>query len=488
MNGSPAKPSETDISYSIEPFYDVNVFRFIVVLEFKGDKSGETKLLIPNEYGGQNNIKGIKYLKVLSENSTLLDTDKPEYKIVKHAPGAQVKVYYQVEELRTGDVELGDHYMVVLKRQYFHFLGETFFVIPHLNWGNEYRFKLVWNHMPSNWNLANSFGTNEKIQQFSLALWKFRYSVFTGGDFRIIKKNIGGNPVYFSIRGKWKFSDNEFSEMSKEIIKGERDFWNDNDFPYFLITVLPIDGSGDLGGTGRTNSFALFISGDGTLDYRLKKLIAHETFHTWLGEKINFSEPEQLLYWFKEGFCDYYARLILLRTNLISLEEYISEYNKVLKAYYTSPARYEKNERLVNEFWSDGDLNRLPYQRGDIIAHNLNTIILKNSVGRKSLDDLMREILQRCKNEALLVSTGSLSVMIRYYAGDAALAEIMRTLNSNNHLKANPEALGPCVTMQVDSYKRFWLIGEQYEVPVYQFKNEKLANEKSCIDWYFPNR
>ena len=53
------KAQDFDISYSIEPFYDINIFRFIVVLEFKGDKTGETKILLPNKYGGQNNLNGI---------------------------------------------------------------------------------------------------------------------------------------------------------------------------------------------------------------------------------------------------------------------------------------------------------------------------------------------------------------------------------------------------------------------------------------------
>lgn len=473
-----------DISYAIEPFYDVNVFRFIVVMEFKGDKSGETRILLPNEYGGQYNIKGIKYLKALSEKTTIYDTDKPEYKTVKYPPNSNVRIYYQIEEVRRGDVELGNHYMVVLKRQYFHFLGETFFIVPAWDFNTDYSFLIAWNHMPSTWNMANSFGVNNKFQTVKLSLSKFRYSVFTGGDYRILKRNIGSQPVYISLRGKWKFSDDQLGDFIQSIIKVERDFWKDYNFPYYLITLFPIEGSGDQGGTGRVNSYGLFLSDDRIIDYRFKRLLAHETFHTWVGEKITFSEPEQLLYWFKEGFTDYYARLLLLRANLITLDDYIDQYNNVLRVYYTSPVRYEKNERLVKEFWSDQDLMRQPYLRGDIFAHNLNTTIIKNSNGRKSLDDLMRELLQRSTKESLVVSTGSLSALIRYYAGDNALAEIMRTLNSGAPLKANPDALGSCVTMEIDSYQRFWLLGEQYNVPVYQLKNENLKYNKSCLEWF----
>lgn len=472
------------INYSIEPFYDQDKIMFIVTMEFDGNKSGETPIIIPNEYGGNENIEGITNLKALSNSTYIIDTETREQKIIRHPANSKIKLQYRVEEIRGSDIELGNHYMVTLNKQYFHFLGETFFIVPSENFYSVYNFRISWVHMPQNWNLANSFGVNEKEQFVSLPLWKFRYSVFTGGDFRINKKTVGSNPVYIAIRGNWGFSDNQFSDMIYSIIKSERDFWQDHQFPYFLTTVIPIDGSGDQGGTGRTNSFALFLSNDRVLDYRIKRLLAHETFHTWLGAKITFSEPEHILYWFKEGFTDYYARLILLRTNLISLENYADEYNKVLKKYYTSPVRFENNSRIEKEFWSDSDIMNLPYQRGDIIAHNLNAVIQNNSNGKKSLDNLMLDIFKRCSDENLVISTGSLMAMIRHYTDDNTVAEILRTINTGAPLKANPAALGSCFKMEIDSYKKFWLIGEKYEVPVYNFRNEDLIKDKSCYSWF----
>lgn len=479
-----SQADEFDISYTIEPYYDVNVFRFIVVLEFKGEKSGETKIQLPGNYGGNNNLAGIKNLKPLSENTLINDTDQPEYKIVKYTPGSSVKIYYNVEEVRQGEAALGNHYMVVLRKQYFHFLGETFFIVPVWDSSQKFNFRLTWNHMPQTWNLANSFGTNEKIQLFNAPLWKFSYSVFTGGDFRIVKRSIQNFPVFISIRGKWLFTDDQISDMIQKIILEERNFWNDYKFPYYLVTIFPIDGRGDQGGIGRTNSYSLFLSSDRIQDYRLKRVIAHETFHTWLGDKIVFSEPEKLLYWFKEGFSEYYARLLLLRAGLIELDEYVSEYNKVLKNYFTSPVRNEKNSSVIKEFGNDPDFTKLPYLRGDIIAHNLNTAILQKTNGRKSLDDLMREILWRSINENLILSTGSLTSLIRYYTDDEITAGILRTLNVGAKLQTNPDALGPCFTMTIDTYKRFWLFGELFSVPIYQYKYPELQKENACLYWF----
>jgi len=478
---------QPDINYSIEPFYDIDVFRLIVVLEFMGDRSGETKIILPNNFGGSSDINGIKFLKPLSSNTYIQDSDKPEIKIVKYSPNTSVRIYYQVEEVRDGDLELGNQNMAIINKQYIHFFGETFFIVPAWDSSIELNIRIVWNHIPSNWNMANSFGINENLQEVKLPLWKFKRSLFAAGDFRIIKKMIGNNPIYIAIRESWKFSDDQFADLYSTITKTERDFWNDNNFPFFLITVLPLSGSNDQTGTGRTNSYALFLSKNRTIDIKMKRLLAHEIFHIWIGDKIQFADPEQLVYWFKEGFTDYYAELLLLRSKLISLEEYVDQYNVILETYFTSPMRYEKNERLINEFWSDKDLTRLPYQRGRILAQNLNCTILKNSNWKKSLDDFMRDLISRCLNESLVISNGSLSALIRYYAGDQILSDIMRTLNSGAVLKTIPEALGPCFKMEIESRKKLIIFGEQYDIPSYQLKNENQQVDKSCMDWFGVN-
>lgn len=478
------KENVYDITYSIEPFYDINKVRFIVTVEFVGDRSGETKILLPGDFGGKDNFEGIKFLKPLSDNTYIVNTDKPEQKIIKHPPEENVKLYYQVEEIRDDDIELGNHYLVTLNKTYFQFLGETFFILPIRDWYSYYKIRITWNHMPFTWTLANSFGINEKVQTINASLAQFSGSVFMGGDFRITKKTVNNNPVYLSIRGKWNFSDDQLSELLKDIVTIERNFWNDHDFPYYLISVVPIEGRGDQGGIERTNAYALFLTADRKIDFRLKRILAHELFHTWLGDKIKFAEPEELSFWFKEGFCDYYTRLLLLRAGLISINEYVDEYNNILYAYYTSSVRNEKNERVVNEFHSNRNIMKLPYMRGDIIAHNLNASIYKNSRGTKTLDDFMLDLYKRCKTESLIVSNGSLSALIRYYAGDQALAEIMKCLNSGAYLKSNPDALGPCFELEIESFRKFWFIGELFEIPSYRLKPDTNPNNKKCLEWF----
>ena len=60
------------------------------------------------------------------------------------------------------------------------------------------------------------------------------------------------------------------------------------------------------------------------------------------GQLIGGVEDERL-YWFSEGFTDYYASLLLLRAGLISLEDHVAGYNSLIKEYVGTCAIAEVN-------------------------------------------------------------------------------------------------------------------------------------------------
>src|SRR5207244_3123181 len=60
-----------------------------------------------------------------------------------------------------------------------------------------------------------------------------------------------------------------------------RDFWKDDQFPYFLVTLKPYDrDSGSSDGSAFTNAFWMYVSRKDSLAGRLSQL-AHESFHAW---------------------------------------------------------------------------------------------------------------------------------------------------------------------------------------------------------------
>ena len=490
LNGSDKKHNSSqnkedqnfDLSYSIEPFYDINVFRFNVILEFQSEKSGEIQILLPGNPADWEDKSGVKFLKALSPGTSILDTERPEVKTIKYIPGSPVKICYQIEQTHQDEITFDNHYMPIITKRYFHVFSDMFFVIPIWSLTKEFNIRIAWNHLPSNWNILNSFGVNQKMQDLNIQLWKFKHAVFAGGDFRIVQKLDGTVPLYFGIRGSWGFTDDQICDLSRDIISGERKFWNE-DASTRLEIILPVEGYEVQIAETRSDAISLFLSSTRKIDYRLKHSLARDYFQNWIADGIVYAEPQPLVYWFQKGFSNYYARLILLRTGLITLDEYVDDFNTILDRYFTSPMRYEKNERLVKEYWTDPDLQMLPSLRGDIFAHNLNYDIIRNSQAGKSLDDLMRDLYNRCHTESLIISNGSLSAMIRYYAGDAALAHLMRTLNSKVETKVVPGALGPCFQLEIQAYRRFWILGEYYEVPVFRYidRNNRTLN---CIGWF----
>ncbi|MGH7595586.1 MAG: hypothetical protein ACREOI_04500 [bacterium] len=473
-------PGDDELVYLLEPILREGELGFSVDLIFRGDSSGSTTLVLPNRYSGHPDYDGIKNLRVISPANMLSDTDEPHRKKFAHPPRQVVHVQYQVAQLREGKISLGNHYQAILRENYFHFLGETFWVAPEWDDEKKIRIKLQWKNLPSAWTLANSFGVGEKSQAVRAALWEFRHSIWIGGDFRIHERRVMSHPVYVALRGKWNFSDEKFAETVAKIIQSERDFWQDYDFPYYLVTAIPMAGDDDQGGTGRVNAFAMFLSDDRELDYRFKRLLAHEAFHTWNGEKIRPRDPEVLAYWFSEGFSDYYARLLLLRTGLLTLEEYLQEYNKVLKRYFSSSARFAKNARLLEASWSN-ELRQMPYHRGDILAHNLNAQIRLASADSSSLDDAMHQILEAAVQRGEVISDSSLYARFESYAGENNITELRRSIDDGAPLHLTPNALGPCATLKMTTRKKYFLFGEKFEIPQYELKQPA---DSACVAWF----
>lgn len=484
------KLGDNDLLITVEPYYNYskrNKLSFNVEITFRGDESGKTIILLPDKFGDYTFDNCIRSLQVTSVNCSVESNGIPNQRVVNHAPRALVTVRYEIFDARKfSQLDLDSRYQPIITENYFHIFGEAFFVLPMTNWNKEHNIKLIWINMPKYWSITNSFGTYKSEQTIKKNIWDFRQAVFMGGsDLRIIPKYVSNYTIYIVLRGSYSFSDSYFADFVWSIINETRNFWNDKKYDDYLITVYPVEGNHSYLSEGRTNSFSLFVGPKKDFDYDFKKMIAREAFQNWLGRTILPEEPSQIVSWFFSGFGEYYARLLLLRSNKISLEEYIEEYNYVLEQYAKSPWRYESSTQINNDFSSDSDFKLLQFYRGDILAHNLNTAIYNYSGGKKNLDDFMLDLFTRTKKEDLQISNGVLSAMIRFYAGEKTLPEIMGAVNSGKPLKPRPDALGRCAVLSTDYSRKFWLVGEQFEIYSYVF-NKSLFNQNryEFMKWF----
>ena len=159
------------------------------------------------------------------------------------------------------------------------------------------------------------------------------------------------------------------------------------------------------------------IKGNSTVNragYRqLLGLFSHEYFHTWHIKRIKPAvfapydlqrESYTRLLWLFEGFTSYYDNLMLLRSGVIDLPEYLSLLGENITEVMRSPGRlkqtlsessfdawikyYRPNENSPNATVSY-------YSKGALLALALDLTIRHASHQRRSLDDIMRVLWQQ---------------------------------------------------------------------------------------------
>lgn len=101
------------------------------------------------------------------------------------------------------------------------------------------------------------------------------------------------------------------------------------------------------------------------------------------------------LAWFTEGFTEYYTAVLSNRMQILNFDECINEVNNFLYSYYTSPFRNETNDRFQKERWKDIQMQLLAYQRGFLLALLWDSKIRQRTLEKYSLDNVMRDLLQR---------------------------------------------------------------------------------------------
>jgi predicted metalloprotease with PDZ domain len=387
-----------------------------VTLRVRGEDDGTTRLGVAPDWGGVENCERFVHdLRVRDAAGRICDvtTDPaaPHGWDVKHEPGADLIATYELRP-ETPD-PLGEsrtHYEPVVRDDLLHLIGETGFIYPvWLEDRPSVDISFGWEGFKENgWTTVSSFDAERG--EMRRPLQKFRHAMFMAGKIRVIDRDIRGGKLRTAIYGDdWAFKDAELADLIERVVGVEREFVGDFGDPYFLVSVVPMGpratpGSFSMGGTGLTNCFALFlppgtsVATDSPHRNGILRLLAHEYFHTWNGGKIETEEPEQLVYWFSEGFTDFYASRLLRRAGLISNSEWTDRLNETIKKLWLNPAATEPATTIQKEFWTRNDVQQLPYQRGELVALMLDEEIRRASDGKKSLDDLFRDVLADARN------------------------------------------------------------------------------------------
>lgn len=156
-----------------------------------------------------------------------------------------------------------------------------------------------------------------------------------------------------------------------------------------------------VGGEGYANSATLTMVDPITPEDRIlwTNLLAHEIFHHWNGSLISPADDDKSA-WFYEGATEYMANRTIIRTGLISQELFLKKLEIHVGMYdywmWAPPFQKSTLQSAVRDGGGDKDVNRPAIYNGGVVASFcLDTMIQKQTAGKKNIEDLLGLMMTR---------------------------------------------------------------------------------------------
>jgi predicted metalloprotease with PDZ domain len=369
--------------------------------------------------------------------------------IVRHRPGEHLTLRWRhtrplpADEDRTG--------------RYFRLTGAGSLPFPrHLGTGDR-RIQLRWRGFAeAGWRTASSFGLHQELK-FDVARWRFLNAHFLAApQVTFTRRELDAErAVMLAVVGRqWKFSSDVLADDAIRIVRGVREFFADPGPPLYVITVVPqgpySEGKVKFAGSGLMNSFAMRLQPPASyqdLGELLRMILTHELLHNWYGQTIVQGEYEPVVAWFFEGFTTFHTRRLMYRMGLLSLDGVVEDLNRRLEKYLRSPARNAPNRAIVPHFFDDPRLGDQPYFRGDFLAMLVDMDLRRHSGGRRTLDDVIKEMVVAGRAGARETNASLLERLTRETS--AARGDELRAVALEGRTLALPaDVLAPCLNLE----------------------------------------
>ena len=451
-----AAPDPT-VHYSLKPLVtDGQMTAVEFEMRFNATQA-QTEVDLPDSWArGRDYYKALKDIEIIGATAVSTPADRPAQRIITATPGAQITVRYHVDaNLKAGEeapIATDMNYPVIGPNR-FYILGET--VWPSVNGGNELPATFSAD-MPAGWafasnlqNLASLHGTDSDVIE----------SILVGGtDVRIDTVETPHTRLRIASAGRFDFTLADFSDRVQRIIATEQAFWGDGQ-PNFLVTLAPMTSApGHMSnhGEGRAGAFAMMTVPDTPLQIVTFSL-SHEYFHSWNPGKLGQTESgpdEALSYWFSEGFTDYYGRKLALKAGVVSLEQFVAEWNEALDRYAKSPHRTAPNTELRDHQWDDEAWHKTAYDRGAILAVYLNAEWRSKGI---TLDRFMHALRDKVAADPDLraLSTEQRVATVAAGLGVPVNEDLARFVDQGEALSLPEDAFGGCVRVASDQVPDF---------------------------------
>ena len=325
-------------------------------------------------------------------------------------------------------------------------VGNTFILIPEAQ--KRYRVALRWDlkALGSGAAAMSSFGEGDVDLPEGPAT-RLHQALYMAGDMR--RQPTPVRPSGFSAAwlGDPPFDPRPLMAWADQLHGWMSRFFGDPEQPPYRVILRfnPINAGG---GAALTNSFLLTWGETAKDPEALKGTLAHEMIHTWTSTSLGGQ-------WYGEGIAVHYQALLPLRAGLISPEAYLEDINDTARRYYTNALNDTPDAEIAPRFWEDTRIRVLPYDRGAMYFAVLDGRIRRASDGRRSLDDLVREMVRR-RREGQPVTEAVWIDLVAKELGEAGRA-LHADMLAGRLMLPEPGDFGPCFTRTTGRFRRFEL-------------------------------
>ncbi len=412
-----------------------NMSCFDVEMVIKGNEKGEFLLRIPHN---------ITQIFIPKENLISMDATKEEGVFnFRFAPKRDTKINYKycpVNPTRT-------IYEPIIEPDFFHFLAGNVLINPE-HAVDPMNIKVDFKELPSQFTVATAHSIQEKVYTVNQPIQNFRDSAFVGSIYEVETINIKNQPVHIMTKDKWTLFDNkDFVYYLEKLITAQRTFWNDFDFPHYVIVLIKLespDAEKYIHGFHKKNILSMSIP-DGKIEklYKVFYSLSHELFHAWLGISIEAPQPQGNLQWFFEGLNDFYGLQFALKSGIIDRKSYIQVYNQSLQSYYVSPFYQATNNEISEHFLNSHIYYGIIAQvRGHIVFNDYIARHPRGSEMYNPLDMALKEIgTQFGRKSGKVITENDLDIIFSKHLGDQEWSQMKRSIETGKLGSISPYLL-----------------------------------------------
>jgi predicted metalloprotease with PDZ domain len=336
---------------------------------------------------------------------------------VKHAPGETLTITYRLPPSGPLQIDAGTagQFRPLIHNGLFHLIGTTALLLPTGRSGADpVKLDIDATRVVAGNRFVSSFGTGATINGIHSTRGQVASALYLGGPITLTLHDTAMGRLGIAHSGmKPAVRSNDLNDDALAIVQAARRFFNDGQ-PWYLISVHGAVRNGSKvnvgGGTGLTNSFAMFVADD--LEFsdqeqreHFRWVLAHEYFHQWNGLTLrvatlpNSEKDDTSVYWFSEGVTEFHAMRLLTRAGLQSPQRSLAVLNSKLKRYGANSKRGISAREAGPLFWTDADGEQIPYLRGYLAAWYADLASGRSRGNNPGPDDLIRALVRRARAE-----------------------------------------------------------------------------------------